>query len=637
VEIEQQALWNFLQQTPPLDQLPESVLKNWLAAVEIEYYRQAETVLQPNQLNEWLYLVRSGSVQVLTSAGEQVNAVAEGEWFGYRSLLEKGKVQFSVKAQEDCLIYRFPGHHFLQAFNQYSIFQQFFARHKPVRIRLALQQWQQSQAHLPLDKPVKQFMRPVECLPLDTPLALLAQKLQLAEKDTQQPWPIFSWTDDGKTQFVQVEASLLVMALAKGVEKLYQLLPLKERYGLPQVLPTTLVGEVLPLLVKTESVLVMSEIGANRQEKPLGLFSLRQLPPALDFSALSHQIKQAKNFAQLQPVSEAMPAYFQQLVTQKLPPKKVGWLISALGEALTQKVVRLSLQQQKMRQPALSELYCAFMVAGSMARGEQTLKTDQDNAMLLSDDDSKLDSEDLAELSQIIVDQLNQLGYEYCPGDMMASNPQWRQSLHQWQRYFQQWIETPKAESVLLAATFYDLKPVCGANHLFEPLQTFMLSLAKNNGLFLHHLAANALKFKPPLGFFRNFIMEKTRTKMAKTGQENKVSGLDLKKRGITPIVELARVYALSEGLQALNTWDRLAQAQAAGVISQQGYEDLRDALDLIAQIRQQHQAQCIAQNHPPDNIVSPSRLSHLEQRHLKDAFTVVTEMQDALALKFNL
>ncbi|GAB6034104.1 putative nucleotidyltransferase substrate binding domain-containing protein [Galenea microaerophila] len=623
MEIEQTALLDFLKQTPPLDTLSESSVLNWLAQVEIEYFRQGETILQAGETNHWLYLLRSGSVQVLDSQGEQVNVVAEGEWFGYRSLLEKGKIQFTVKAQEDCLVYLFPKALFLQAYRDYPIFQQFFARHKPERIRLALQQWQQTMPHLPLDQPVQKFIRPIEILPLDMTLQQAAQKLQQAEKNPQIAWPVLVADE----RFTKIAGKLLVSAVAKGVEKLHQLLPLKASQILQPVMENTPVGEVLSLLVKNETVLVVSEQNA----RPLGIFSLHQLPPALDFSALTHHIAQAQSFDALASVSEALPTYFQQLVMQKLPPKKVSRLISALGEALTQKVVRLTLSQQQSQTPELANLQCTFLVAGSMARGEQTLKTDQDNAMLLPDGPINIEESVLQTFSQTIVDQLNQLGYEYCPGEMMASNSKWRQPVSQWQRYFRQWTETPTAEAVLLAATFYDLKPVCGANELFEPLHQQALDMAKHSGHFLYHLAANALSFKPPIGFFRNFMIEKSKDATLKQ------SGLDLKKRGITPIVELARVYALSEGLPALNTWDRLQQAQQAGIISQQGYEDLRDALDLIAQIRQHHQAQCIEQNLPADNIVSPETLSHLEQRHLKDAFTVVREMQDALALKFNL
>jgi CBS domain-containing protein len=152
VEIEKSALLDFLTQTPPLNELPQEEIKNWLANVEIEYFRQGETILQAGTQNSWVFLVRSGAVQVLIPQGEQVNAAAEGEWFGYRSLLQAGQVAFHVVALEDSLVYRFPSTLFLQAYQQYAIFQQFFSQDKSQRIRLALQQWQQSQTHLPLDQ-----------------------------------------------------------------------------------------------------------------------------------------------------------------------------------------------------------------------------------------------------------------------------------------------------------------------------------------------------------------------------------------------------------------------------------------------------------------------------------------------------
>ena len=620
MDIEQSAQLAFLRQTPPLDELPEAALHDWLAVLEIVYFRRQEQALVAGQQNEWLYLVRSGAFQVLDTAGEVVNEVAEGEWFGYRSLLEQGMVQYSVQALEDSLVYRFPKKVFLQAYQDYPIFQQFFAKNKPDRIRLALQQWQQTSTHLPLNQPVQAFIRPIECLSLNTTLQQAAQKLKQAEASPQSPWPILK---AHQTTYFLLNERLILKAVAEGWSSFAALEVHPSQFPLTQVSPDTPVGEILPQLVKQDGVLVAS--GAT----PEGFFSLQQLPPALDFTALSQRARRAQSFEALQTVADALPDYFVQLVRQKLPPQKVGRLISALGEALTQRTVALIWREMANEQSGLEGLSCAFLVAGSMARGEQTLKTDQDNALLLPDGVA-FDETVLSSFTQKVTQQLDALGYEFCPGEMMASNPKWRQPLSQWQRYFQQWTTTPTPESILYAATFYDLKAVCGANELFEPLRQSALERAKNSGLFLHHLAANALTFQPPIGFFRHFILEQgCKSKDAQS------QGLDLKKRGITPIVELARVYALSEGLPALNTWERLEQAQQAGVISQQGYEDLRDALDLIAQIRQQHQADCLEQHLPADNVVSPKSLSHLEQRHLKDAFAVVREMQEALRLTF--
>ncbi|MCK5336667.1 MAG: cyclic nucleotide-binding/CBS domain-containing protein, partial [Gammaproteobacteria bacterium] len=130
--------------------------------------------------------------------------------------------------------------------------------------------------------------------------------------------------------------------------------------------------------------------------------------------------------------------------------------------------------------------------------------------------------------------------------------------------------------ALMHASIFFDLRCVSGDSSLLENLQQEVLSKTKNNSIFLSHLTANALKFKPPIGLFRHFVLEDN-------GHEDKA--LNMKKRGVVPVTDLARVLALSSGVAAINTQDRLEAASAAGVLSKEGMSDLRDALEFIATV----------------------------------------------------
>ena len=210
----------------------------------------------------------------------------------------------------------------------------------------------------------------------------------------------------------------------------------------------------------------------------------------------------------------------------------------------------------------------------------------------------------------------------YCPGDVMASNPKWRQPLAVWRSYFDKWIFNPQPKALMYASIFFDLQCVRGDAGLLESLQSEVLKKTRGNTIFLAYMTANALQFHPPLGIFKQFVLEKG-------GAEEKA--LNMKKRGIVPITDLARVYALSAGVNALNTRDRLEAASKAGVLSRSGMADLRDALEFIASVRLQHQSQQIRAGQTPDNFVPPEHLSSLERRHLKDAFDVVDTIQTAM------
>jgi CBS domain-containing protein len=247
--------------------------------------------------------------------------------------------------------------------------------------------------------------------------------------------------------------------------------------------------------------------------------------------------------------------------------------------------------------------------------------------MLLSDDFDPGEHDDyFARLTQFVSDGLNACGFVYCPGNAMATNPEWRQPLKTWMGYFRRWIESPEPKSVMLSSIFFDLRPVTGKTELFTPLQQSILERSQKNQLFLAHMTANALKHRPPLGFFRQFVLER--------GGEHDDT-LDLKHRGIVPITDIARVLALSLGKPAVNTVERLRACAGTPSLSTEMAENLEDALEFIASLRIQHQANQIRNGQPPDNYVPPGELSELEREHLKHAFRVIQTMQESVAKRF--
>jgi CBS domain-containing protein len=262
-----------------------------------------------------------------------------------------------------------------------------------------------------------------------------------------------------------------------------------------------------------------------------------------------------------------------------------------------------------------------------MARGDQTAHSDQDNAIILSDDyQPEKHQQYYQQLAKFVCDGLNDCGYIYCPGDVMAINPKWCQPLSIWKSYFNQWIEYPEPKALMLSSIFFDLKYLYGDSVLFSSLRVHTMEKSQRNSLFLSLMSENALHYQPPLGFFRSFVLEKG-------GGHGKA--LNMKKKGVVPIIDLARVYALNVGVQKINTKERLDIAHEKGAISEEGMRDLQDAYEFICSVRLQHQAKQIKQGLEADNYLLPDVLSSLERRHLKDAFEVVTVLQKVMHNNF--
>ena len=335
-------------------------------------------------------------------------------------------------------------------------------------------------------------------------------------------------------------------------------------------------------------------------------------------SHMASEIVSARNSAEMAQVMTRLPELLANLTTTGTRPEAICRRITDLTDAVTRRL--LALAEADLGPAPVPYVWVA---CGSQGRREQTGVSDQDNGLIISDQMTAAHEPYFKELATRVCDGLNDVGFVYCPGDMMATNPQWRQPLKVWQSYFTNWIEEPDNMAQMLASVMFDLRPIAGDTALFEGLQSATMDKAQRNSIFIRQMVGNSLKHAPPLGFFRNLTL-------IRSGEHKNT--LDMKHAGVVPVVDLGRVYALKGGTYVANTRDRLVAAGKAGVISESGAKDLLDAYDMIVETRLRHQATQINSGERPDNYLDPLELSELERNHLRDAFLVVKTMQSALS-----
>jgi CBS domain-containing protein len=310
------------------------------------------------------------------------------------------------------------------------------------------------------------------------------------------------------------------------------------------------------------------------------------------------------------------------LVESDASAYSVGHIVTSITDALTIRLLQLA--HAELGEPPVPYVWVA---AGSQARSEQTAKSDQDNCMIIDDAfDPNLHGDYFARLSRWVCDGLDACGYVYCPGDMMAMTDSWRLPLREWQRLFNHWIVQPEPKALMYTSVFFDLRAIAGDASLLNRLRSEIIAVAQKNGIFLSHLVRNALQHRPPLGLFGNLQTERN-SEHRKT--------IDIKHKGLVTIVDLARVYALATGVDAVNTHDRLLAVADHGAVSSHSAHDLRDALEFIAKTRLQHQARQISAGQSPDNFVPPTELSDFEREHLRHAFRMVAKLQEVLAQRY--
>jgi len=325
---------------------------------------------------------------------------------------------------------------------------------------------------------------------------------------------------------------------------------------------------------------------------------------------------------ELQELVPDVAACFVRMVDEDANSRMIGSAMAAIGRSFKQRLLELG--EQRLGKPPVP--YC-FLALGSMARDEQIMYSDQDNAMVLHDDyHKKRHGEYFKQLADSVCDGLAAIGYRYCKGGFMASNDRWRQPLAAWKKDFTKWIQHPRPQALLHSSIFFDLVGVHGDRRMADELNAFSAEQASKSQRFLGCMARNAQRRTPPLGFFKDFVLEKS-------GRYQKT--VNLKRRGTGPLVDVIRVHALASASRSQNSFKRLEDVVAAGFLTSGMADDLRDALEFISIIRARHQAFDIEAGRAPNNNLDPETLPRLERRSLKDAFTVLSNAQKFIKFRY--
>ncbi len=272
----------------------------------------------------------------------------------------------------------------------------------------------------------------------------------------------------------------------------------------------------------------------------------------------------------------------------------------------------------------------AWLALGSEGRGEQIFRTDQDNALLLDDAaDPALaaEAQRWAEaFAAFAKDALVTCGFPPCPAQLMAANPLWRQPLRVWRKYFSDWIQSPTGGGPLQTAVWFDFRVVHGDQLLGERLRDHVAAQLADQSAFLTYVVNQIVTNRPPIGFFGSFVVEKS--------GEHK-DQLNLKARGINPLVDMVRFFALEKGIRATGTLERIEALRETHTIVREYAEELEQALDFLLLLRVHSQFRQSSDGAGVDNFITPSRLTNLEKRTIKDSFHLIARVQDLVLERY--
>ncbi len=341
-------------------------------------------------------------------------------------------------------------------------------------------------------------------------------------------------------------------------------------------------------------------------------------------SVILKDIKRAKKIKHLRKARLKANTLLKSYLEQNIPLSHILKIISKINDVLTERIIVLSVEKMPTEPPTTF----SWLSIGSQGRKEQLLFTDQDNALIFEDvaeEKHKETQSYFIELSKLITKGLNVIGFEFCEADMMASNPAWCKPVSEWQEQFSNWIVRPNEKAILLSSIFFDYSHIYGNKKLVDTLTTSIFKSLENSSLFCRILAKDALKNPPPLGFFKQFLVEHN-------GEHKDL--FNIKSRALMPLIDAARVLTLSHQIRDINnTSERFAKLAEVEPNNAELFNSCAYAFKALLKFRTKQGLL----NDNSGKFIELQTLTKEEKLKLRRCFKPIHEVQESLKIRFDL
>jgi len=628
----------FLRSVTPFDTLDIDELTHLVSRMEIAFFPGGQRIVNKGDpAFRYLYIIQQGAVSIslLDDHDEEllIDVRGEGDYFGASSLLQDKPAMFNISAHQDLIALVLPAEELKQLVSKYPVFHRYFDS-SLARTFQAVRQSTEFQRPQPIGKTainLNLFMtgkraadlmskNVLSCAPnvsVRTAARLMAQRRVSSIVITESNlYPLGILTDnDLRTKVLAADISPDVAVAEIMSQPVHTVAP--DTYAFDVLLSMSHHG--VRLLVVLEN------------DRMIGIISEHDLQMETGYSPVQivGEIQRTESLETLISMGPKIDSVLEMMLRQGGPVKQLVALVTELNDRLTVrmlKVVEKEMENKGFGKPPAPYGWLAF---GSEGRMEQTLYTDQDNALFFSNPSDRDDAECktwFLRFSERVVDALVRSGIPPCPGGVMASNPKWCQPENRWRDTFLEWITEPNPHTLLMASIFFDFRPIYSSTDFPDILKDLLFKAIRKHRLFIRFMAKIALTNRPPMSLLKRFVVEKC--------GEHK-NQFDLKMRGLTPVVDAARVLSLDLGIKTQNTLGRLAEINQRGVIGNEFHADLREAYDFIVYLQISRHLDALAKGEAPDNFINPGSLNSLQRKMLKESFSVIRRLQRTIEFRF--
>jgi CBS domain-containing protein len=584
---------------PPFDRLTPQELEILRRALDIGYYRPGETIIVQGAPADALYVVIKGSVE--ERAGDELIALlGPNDTFDSRTLVQ-GQSGHAFRAREETLCHLLPRAVALDLVQANPRFAAFFYLELSRKLdAIAREEEDRSVGTLMRARVSDMILSPASFIDADDTIEAAGRRMSEIDSNAL-------FVRDGERIGIITGMNLSKAVVLKRMSIEAAVRPICH-FDVIALAPDDFIYSALILMTKANK----RRVAVHDGTRYVGILEDIQLLGFLAGNAqlVAGRIDRAGGLAELGVAAREIGEQVRLLRRQGVKLEVIAEIVSDLNRRLFARLFEI------VAPPAIRERGC-LLVMGSEGRGEQTVRTDQDNGLILAEPE---DAAVLEAFRRDFTAALESFGFAPCPGNVMVRNPAWSRPLADFCTGFRHWVALPGDTAHMDVAILYDAVAVAGNAALLTEAKAALIETVRGRSAFMVHFARSIDAFPMPIGFFNNLL--------TRDGQGDAV---DLKKGGIFPIVHGVRSLALEIGLTETATAQRIQRLVETGTFSREFGRELTGSLYFLMTMRLD------AQLAAATALVRPSELSSLQRDLLRDAFQVVKQFRDIVRRHFNL
>ena len=603
---------SFIKQIHPFENLTKKQLDKFAQSLDIVYLKKDELIQEEQSEPKNLYFIIKGLVQE-KSGDEVLSIYSKNEVFDTISLIENFSKNRFVTAQET-ICYSLPRELFIKTLHENPHLESFFFQSISQKLNANMDNEKNKElANIMLAKVKDANVHRAVIVPFETSIFNAVKTIKkekvptLLLKDKEDE--IYIVTDSDFREKVILnrmdfdeEVGKISNAGLKYVNEndfLFNAQLLMTKHGLKR------------MVVKNDEGLIVGIIDQ---------ISLSSFFATHTFS-VSNEIDKAESIEELKLASQSFIKIIKSLNAKGVKVDFISKLINQLNRKVMHKLFNMTAPKKLINNSCL-------VVMGSEGRGEQILKTDQDNALIISDN-CEISDEEILKFTTTYTETLVDFGFPRCEGNIMVSNEYWCRRQKQFKDQIYTWITKPSADNFMNLAIFYDAIVASGDRGLLTELKEYIFKIGSTSKSFFMHFAKIIMDFDVPLGFFDGFVFDSN-------DKEHK-NEIDIKKGGIFIIVQSIRTLALENKLLRANTIKRIKELEKLGVLDEEFASEITQAFNFLLTIKLKSNLEKLDSGQKIDNYINPENLSTMEKDLLKDSFKIVNKLKKKLENHYKL